>query len=73
MWVLIRFGVLTTIVANFVSTVLLTFPITAAFSAWYVTATLFALATVILLAIWSFRVALAGRPVLQDEFLEASV
>jgi hypothetical protein len=72
LWILIRFGVLPMVVASFVNGVLMTFPITTSFSAWYGGATLFALATVFLLAIWSFRVALAGRTLLQDEFLGMS-
>jgi serine/threonine-protein kinase len=72
LWILIRFGVLPMVVANFVSAVLIYFPITADFSAWYSGATWFALATVIILALWSLRTAVAGRPVLHDEFLAAS-
>jgi hypothetical protein len=72
LWIMIRFGVLPMIVADFVSLVLRAFPLTTDFSAWYSGATLFALGTVLVLAIWSFRVALAGRPLLQDEFLGTS-
>jgi hypothetical protein len=70
LWIMVRFGVLPLIVAQFVANVLATFPITARFSAWYAEATLFALATVALLALWSFRVAVAGRRVLNDELLD---
>jgi len=72
LWILIRLGVLPMVITDFVASVLTTFPLTTDLSAWYSGATLFALATVLVLAIWSFRVALAGRPVLRDEFLEAS-
>jgi hypothetical protein len=72
LWALIRFGVLTAIVANFVSRILVTFPMTTDFSAWYAGATLFAVGTVVLLAFLSFRFALAGRRVVQDEFLAAT-
>jgi hypothetical protein len=72
LWILIRLGVLPMIVANFVVTVLTSFPLTTNFNAWYSGVTLFALGTVLVLAIWSFGVALAGRPLLQDELLEAS-
>ena len=72
LWTLVRFGVLPAIVANFVSSILRTFPITTDFSAWYAGATLFVLTTVVLLALLSFRFALAGRPVVQDEFLAAT-
>jgi hypothetical protein len=33
---------------------------------------LFVLATALTLAVWSFAVALAGRPVFEDEWLEKS-
>jgi predicted Ser/Thr protein kinase len=72
LWILIRLGVLPLIVVAFVENILFTFPLTTDFSAWYSGATLFALATVLVLAIWSFRVALAGRPLLQNEFLETT-
>jgi serine/threonine-protein kinase len=72
LWILIRLGVLPMIVAQFVVALLTSFPLASDFTAWYSGPTLFALATVLGLAIWSFRVALAGRRVLQDEFLEAS-
>jgi hypothetical protein len=72
LWILIRLGVLPMIVAQFVVALLTSFPLASDFTAWYSGPTLFALATVLGLAIWSFRVALAGRRVFQDEFLEAS-
>jgi hypothetical protein len=71
LWVLNRFGVLSLTVATFVSAVLRSFPMTTDLSAWYSGTMLFALGTVLALALWSFRVALAGRPLLRDEFLDA--
>jgi tRNA A-37 threonylcarbamoyl transferase component Bud32 len=72
LWTLVRFGLLPAVVANFVSGILNTFPITTDVSAWYAGPTLFALATIVFLALLSFRSALAGRPVVQDEFLAAT-
>ena len=72
LWMLVRFGVLPAIVANFVGGILSTFPLTTDFSAWYARPTLFVLATIVLLAFLSFRFALAGRPVVQDKFLAAT-
>ena len=60
------------IVAGFVAQVLVAFPLTFDLSAWYSEASLFALGTVLVLAVWSFRVALAGRSVLRDELLEGA-
>jgi predicted Ser/Thr protein kinase len=70
LWTLTRLGVLPMIVASFVSGILVSFPLTTDLSAWYSEVTLFALATVLALAIWSFRVALAGRPLIGDVLLE---
>ena len=67
---LIRFGVLSATVATFVASVLTQFPLTTHVSAWYSGPTLLAVSTVLALGIWSFHVALAGRPLLQDEVLE---
>jgi predicted Ser/Thr protein kinase len=72
LWILIRLGVLPTIIATYVANLLTLLPLTTDFTAWSAGPTLFVVGTVIVLAIGSFRVALAGRPVLQDEFLEAS-
>jgi serine/threonine-protein kinase len=71
-WIVLRFGLLPMTVAFFVSYVLKGFPLTADFSAWYASTTLFALVTVLTLAVWSYRIALAGRPLLQGEILETS-
>jgi hypothetical protein len=70
LWVLIRFGVLCMTMTSFVSAILTRFPMTTDLSAWYSGATVFALAMVAGLAIWSFRAALAGRPLFGDELLE---
>ena len=70
LWIMMRFGVLPLIVAMFVRMVLIAFPMTSNWSAWYVEATLLAVGIVVALVAWSSRVALAGRRVLRDELLE---
>jgi hypothetical protein len=72
LWILIRLGVLPSIVSNFVAALLTTFPLTTDVTAWSSGPTLMALGAVVLLTLPSFRIALAGRPLLQDDFLEAS-
>jgi serine/threonine-protein kinase len=67
---LIRFGVLSATVASFAASVLTQFPLTTHVSAWYSGPTLLAVSTVLALGIWSFHVALAGRPLLHDGVLE---
>jgi hypothetical protein len=67
---LIRFGVLSATVASFVASILTQFPLTTHISAWYSGPTLLAVSAVLALVIWSFHVALAGRPLLRDEVLE---
>lgn len=69
-FVAIRFGLLPLVAGIFTLQMLVLFPMTADFSAWYAGSTIFALATVLLLAAWSFRTALAGRPLFKEGFLE---
>ena len=68
-WLLIRWGVLPTMVASFVVDVIPYTPLTTDFAAWYSGPTLAVLATVIALWLPSFSVALAGRPLFDDELL----
>lgn len=68
--VAIRFGLLPLVAAVFTASMLNLFPKTADFSAWYAGSTLFALATVLVLAAYSLRTALAGRPLFKEGFLE---
>lgn len=65
-----RFGLLPLVTAMFAAWMLMMFPMTVDFSVWYAGATLFALATVFILAAYSFRTALAGRPFFKEGFLE---
>jgi serine/threonine-protein kinase len=68
---LIRFGLLAAVVAQFLSSLLLDFPLTFDFSAWYAVNSLFGLAIVAALAIYGFYVSLAGRSIFREELLEA--
>ena len=62
----VRFGVLATIVCIFVGELLFDMPINGDFSSWKATPTLMAFATVIVLAIYGFRAATAGRSFLAE-------
>ncbi len=68
---LMRFGVLPMVVSIFVSSLLPEFPVTADFSAWYAGSTIFALATVVVSASWSFHTTLAGRSLFREGFLDS--
>jgi serine/threonine-protein kinase len=68
--IMIRFGLLPMVVAIIVGGPLYWFPVTSDFSAWYAGRTLFVLALVVILAAWSFRVALGRRPLWKEDFLE---
>jgi len=68
---LTRFGLLATMVAAFYQSVLLNYPITLDVSSWYAGLSLIGLALVMGLAVYGFYLALAGRPLLKEEFLEA--
>jgi serine/threonine-protein kinase len=68
--VLIKYGVLPFAAALFTELLLADLPLTTNFSAWYAGATIFAVALVVALAVWSFQVALAGRSLLREEFLD---
>jgi hypothetical protein len=68
---LIRFGLLATMVASFYQSILLSYPITIDFSSWYAGLSLLGLLLVVSLAVYGFYLALAGRPLFKEEFLEA--
>ena len=70
LWLLIRFGVLPLAVSIVVEYLLDSFPITSDFSAWYAGASILALATVLAIGLWSFRVALGGRELWKEDFLD---
>jgi serine/threonine-protein kinase len=62
-----RFGLLPVIVAFSVCNLLLELPLSMDLSSWHVETTLIPLLVLIGLAVYGFRTALAGRPVLQDQ------
>ena len=65
--VMVRFGILPLAVMLMVSDWLSTFPLTSDLSVWYADKVLITVALVAGVAIWSFRVTLAGRKVLSDD------
>jgi len=71
LWVMRRFGLLPFIVLFVVQNTVRQLPMTLDFSAWYAHGTITALVIVLGLAAGSFYVALGGRAVLREDFLEA--
>ncbi len=69
--ILIRWGVLPMSVGILVGALPRDFPLTSDVSAWYASTTIFALAAVLALAAWSFRIALGGRKLWREGFLDA--
>jgi serine/threonine-protein kinase len=70
MAVLVRFGVLPIVFAFFVSELLRTTPLTTDISAWYANSTITVLVVILVVASWSFHMALGGRQVWKTDFLE---
>ncbi len=66
-FMLLRFGLLALIAADFVSQLLLAFPRSLDFSAWYAPMGLVPLVVAALIAVYGFRISLAGRPLLREE------
>ena len=62
----LRFGWVTAVVAIFVGDVLQSYPLTVDLSAWYAHPTYLALAVVVALTLYSFKVSLGGRPAFGD-------
>jgi hypothetical protein len=60
-FVFLRFGLLAWVFANYFGH-MLEFPLTTDFSAWYAGTSLFLLLVLAALAVYGFRIALAGRP-----------
>ena len=67
--VLFRFGLLPVLVGSAVQNLLDEFPLTFDLTAWYGQVTLLVLPVVVAVALWGFRVALAGRALFRDEIL----
>ena len=63
---LLRFGLLALTATAFVYELLILFPITADFSAWYAGASMFAVLTVVAAGAFAFHTSLAGRSLLGD-------
>jgi predicted Ser/Thr protein kinase len=62
-YLLTRFGVLSVVAFVYVHSVIQSFPVTINQSAWYAHVTLFALASVLIIALYAFQTTLAGRAV----------
>jgi len=69
-FVMLRFGLLSFVVGQCMASIVLLFPITTDFSAWYAGSTIFALAFIVALAGYAFHTALAGRPLFQAKLLD---
>jgi serine/threonine-protein kinase len=65
-FVMLRFGLLALIACSFAGVLLILFPLTADFSAWYAGASWFAVASVTAIAAFAFHASLAGRPLFGD-------
>jgi serine/threonine-protein kinase len=68
-FVFLRFGLLAWVVANYFGH-MLDFPLTTDSSAWYAGTSLFVLLVLAALAVYGFRIALAGRPVFSGAVLD---
>jgi len=70
MYVMLRFGLFPFVVGSCVANLLVLFPITAEFSAWYAGSAIFSMLCVLALTAWAFHTALAGRRLFKGELLE---
>jgi hypothetical protein len=68
--VVVRFGLVALASGIFTADLIANVPVTSDFSAWYAPATSFPLLFVLLLAVWGFHTALAGRTLLKEELFE---
>jgi hypothetical protein len=64
---LMRFGLLSMVIALFTSIFIGSFPLGTDFSVWYVGEILFTISVVLALGIFGFRTALAGRSLFVEE------
>ena len=69
-WVLYRYGLLAFISAEFFMHLLIFFPITSEFTAWYAGDFVLALAVSLALAVYAFRISLGGRALFRGGLLE---
>jgi len=70
LYVMLRCGLFPYVVGASVASVLMLFPVTADFSAWYAGSTIFTLVCILALTAYAFHTALAGRPLFKAGFLE---
>jgi hypothetical protein len=70
LYVMLRCGLFPYVVGSCVASVLVLFPITTDFSAWYAGSAIFALTIIVGLTGYAFHTALAGRPLVKAGFLE---
>ena len=70
MFVMLRFGLLPFVVGSAIVNILMFFPITGDFSAWYAGSAIFALAFVAVFSAWAFHTALGGRPLFKQDLLD---
>jgi serine/threonine-protein kinase len=70
LYVMLRCGLFPYVVGAAVAAVLVFFPITADFSAWYAGSAIFTLACIVTLTGYAFHTALAGRTLFKAGFLE---
>jgi hypothetical protein len=68
--VVVRFGLVALAAGIFVANLIGNLPVTASFSAWYASGSLFALVLVAALAVWGFHTSLAGRPIFSRELFD---
>jgi hypothetical protein len=70
LYVMLRCGLFPYVVGACVASVLVLFPVTTDFSAWYAGSAIFTLACIVALTGYAFHTALAGRPLFKAGFLE---
>jgi serine/threonine-protein kinase len=70
LYVMLRCGLFPYVVGACVASVLVLFPVTTDFSAWYAGSAIFTLACIVGLTGYAFHTALAGRPLFKAAFLE---
>jgi hypothetical protein len=66
-----RYGLLVTVVFLTATSLIFQLPLTYNLTAWWAAPTWITLGSMLLLAVWSFRIALAGQPVFRDSLLES--
>ena len=70
LYVMLRCGLFAYLIGAAVTSVLVLFPITADFSAWYAGSAIFTLVCIVALTGYAFHTALGGRPLFKPGFLE---